>query len=669
MRQKTGSTLKLVLLSLVASWLFSYAQPAGAPRPELAEPSICSTLRAGGAVAPSCTVVARTDGSGIKDIQLTLKAAKTQVKAGGYLVESEVYNGMYIPPLIETGPGSAININLTDSLPAGAPGDHMTGHTNIHTHGLLVSPQNEFDNFGPGDNILVDLQNGGSFRYRIPIPTALAAGVLDNPKPIQHPDGLYWYHPHFHGVAKEQVSGGMSGVISIGRGSDLLVVNGAQGALDTAATRALRNQTDVRYLELKDLQITTAVSPEQANGSSPGVWNRDSSPTFCGKVYFSNVSNGYYQQAAAPGTSTPAAGRPLWLFTINGQRYPRISIGAGRNHLWRIANLSATVTYVIELLDQGNLVSFEVMSVDGVVAGSAAAQSGSVSGIKKSTLLLMPAGRAEILVRNDGSNPGPDRNLVLQTIGLDTGPDGDQWPKVNLAEVHLEKTSAARALAARSLVPAAASTALADITKVPGAAGIPAAHTPGNACTRSVLKPGEWRRITLSQDPNFFFIGSEIASAQGPSSDVIEAKSFPMGTLNWDTFKHVCVSLGESEIWEIDNAAHELHNFHIHQTKFRLARPEELKKLGLPAAPVVDPTGKLAKLGLDMASESLSGATVWHDTLPVPLADTNNHPGKIFIAINFKTPEQVGRYVFHCHILEHEDKGMMAPIEILRAAK
>jgi FtsP/CotA-like multicopper oxidase with cupredoxin domain len=139
--------------------------------------------------------------------------------------------------------------------------------------------------------------------------------------------------------------------------------------------------------------------------------------------------------------------------------------------------------------------------------------------------------------------------------------------------------------------------------------------------------------------------------------------------MDWDSFLHVCVTLGESEIWEIDNTAHELHNFHLHQTKFRLARPEELSKLGLTASSVIDPTGQLASLGLDMLSESLNGATVWHDTLPVPVADNNLNPGKLFIAINFKASEQIGRYVFHCHILEHEDKGMMAPIEILRAAK
>lgn len=656
--------MKRELLGLVVCAPILFAQPVATPGRELVEPPVCSTLRTYPAT-PFCAAVARADGSGIKDIQLTLVAGMAPVQVGGYVVESQTYNGMYIPPLIETNPGSALNINLVDLLPSNDPGALMPGHTNIHTHGLLVSPQNENSSFGQGDNILVDLNTGGSFRYRIPIPTALAAGVLDNPKPIEHPDGLYWYHPHLHTMAKEQVSGGMSGVISIGRGAGLLVVNDANGKLDAKATAALRKQTDVRYLELKDLQINTAVSPDQATGFAPATWKEDSDPNFCGPVDLTNVSNGYYRQA---GATTPA----VWLFTINGQRYPRISIGAGRNHLWRIANLSATATYLLQLLDQGNPVSFEVIGVDGVVAGGSAVQGGSVSSLKRSTLLLMPAGRAEILVRNDGSNPGPDRDLVFRTTGLNTGqPDGDTWPGVNLAEVHLAKTLPAKPASIRSLMPSAASTALTEFKSGAGALGVTPDHTPGKACTRAVLKPGEWRRITLSEHPdsNDFFIASEIDNAAGPPSDVIQAAEFPMGTLDWDTYTHVCVALGESEIWEIDNTTTELHNFHLHQAKFRLARPDELTAIKQAGSAVVDPTEQFRHLGVDLASESLNSATVWHDTLPVPVVGNDSSPGKIFIVINFKTPEQIGRYVFHCHILEHEDKGMMAPIEILRTTK
>jgi FtsP/CotA-like multicopper oxidase with cupredoxin domain len=164
-------------------------------------------------------------------------------------------------------------------------------------------------------------------------------------------------------------------------------------------------------------------------------------------------------------------------------------------------------------------------------------------------------------------------------------------------------------------------------------------------------------------------VHAEIANARGPSSDVIPNTSFPMKPVDWENDKHVCVTLGTTEIWEIDNKAKELHNFHLHQTKFRLARPEELERLGLPGTPVTDPTKVLMNLGADMASESLHGATVWHDTLPVPLADNNGHVGKIFVVINFKATEQLGRYVFRCHILEHEDKGMMDAIEVMQAVK
>jgi FtsP/CotA-like multicopper oxidase with cupredoxin domain len=49
----------------------------------------------------------------------------------------------------------------------------------------------------------------------------------------------------------------------------------------------------------------------------------------------------------------------------------------------------------------------------------------------------------------------------------------------------------------------------------------------------------------------------------------------------------------------------------------------------------------------------------WHDTIPIPAFN------KVFIIMSFDAPEQIGRYVFHCHILKHEDRGLMAPIEIL----
>ena len=146
-----------------------------------------------------------------------------------------------------------------------------------------------------------------------------------------------------------------------------------------------------------------------------------------------------------------------------------------------------------------------------------------------------------------------------------------------------------------------------------------------------------------------------------------------MGPGAWPAIKHICVRQGSVETWEIVNVTNEIHNFHIHQSKFKVA------------AGAIDPNGMLAKIPL-FAGGVLTDMTAWHDTFPIPPAmqylepdpanagkhiwvTDRNQPGSVRLIINFAADQQVGRFVFHCHILEHEDKGMMAPIEVLAATR
>jgi hypothetical protein len=77
-----------------------------------------------------------------------------------------------------------------------------------------------------------------------------------------------------------------------------------------------------------------------------------------------------------------------------------------------------------------------------------------------------------------------------------------------------------------------------------------------------------------------------------------------------------------------------------------------------PARVVIDQIPEFAN------SQPASGADIWHDTMPVPPADAKGTPGIIFVTIQFTDPVQVGTFVFHCHILEHEDSGMMATFQL-----
>lgn len=99
----------------------------------------------------------------------------------------------------------------------------------------------------------------------------------------------------------------------------------------------------------------------------------------------------------------------------------------------------------------------------------------------------------------------------------------------------------------------------------------------------------------------------------------------------------VTATLGDTEEWTIRNNDTQLHNFHIHQTPFLVTEVN-----GAPS-------------GLDSL----------YDTFPVPAADKGK-PGEIKVVIPFTDPTIVGRFVWHCHMAKHEDKGMMQTIEVVR---
>ena len=52
------------------------------------------------------------------------------------------------------------------------------------------------------------------------------------------------------------------------------------------------------------------------------------------------------------------------------------------------------------------------------------------------------------------------------------------------------------------------------------------------------------------------------------------------------------------------------------------------------------------------------------DTFSVPPA-TADRPGLLKVVIPFTDPVIVGRFVYHCHAVDHEDKGMMGVIEVV----
>ena len=123
------------------------------------------------------------------------------------------YNGGFVGPTLRFAPGDRVQVLLDNALPA-PHGDHGGGHdggndphdfdvTNLHTHGLWVSPA------GNSDNVLIAIGPGDQFQHEYLIPQT-------------HVSGTFWYHPHRHGSVEEQVKTGMAGAIVIEGGIDAL---------------------------------------------------------------------------------------------------------------------------------------------------------------------------------------------------------------------------------------------------------------------------------------------------------------------------------------------------------------------------------------------------------------------------------------------------------------
>jgi suppressor of ftsI len=148
--------------------------------------------------------------AGVLHISLTPRLSTVSV--GGQQATAMAYNGQYIPPILRVRSGDTIRVTLVNEI---------AQPTNLHTHGLTVSPR------GNSDNVFLEVAPGQTQEYEIRLPP-------------NHPPGLYWYHPHPHGFSDMQVRNGMSGAIIV------------DGLLDPFP--ALRHLRD-RVLLLKDIQI------------------------------------------------------------------------------------------------------------------------------------------------------------------------------------------------------------------------------------------------------------------------------------------------------------------------------------------------------------------------------------------------------------------------------
>jgi FtsP/CotA-like multicopper oxidase with cupredoxin domain len=283
-----------------------------------------------------------------------------------------------------------------------------------------------------------------------------------------------------------------------------------------------------------------------------------------------------------------------------------ISMRPGQRELWRVANTAADTILDLQLQYDGHPQTLQVVALDGVPTGS---QDGTRQGtlVPKSHILIPPAGRAEFIVTGPGANV---KSATLMTLNIDTGPLGDNDPTRPLAAIHTHP--------AASLPPI--------IPAVSAAAG--AQRFEGLASETPTAKRTLYFSEVLSDPNNPLSPTNFFITVDGKTPTLFSANNPPA----------IVTTQGSVEDWTIQNRAGERHEFHFHQIHFLL-----MEANGVPVPPQ-------DRQFLDMID-----LPYWSGKGPYP---------SVKVRMDFRGPD-IGDFVYHCHILGHEDNGMMAIIRVL----
>ena len=457
-------------------------------------------------------------------------------------------------PTLHINPGDHLIINVKNDLPTPTSASDMQMTTNaltvcgdttmndssvnIHYHGTNTPPTCH------QDEVIHTLINAGeTFTYDVAFPS-------------DEPPGLYWYHPHVHGLAERTTQGGATGAI---------IVDGIEA-----------------------LQPAVAGLPQ--------------------RVFVIRDQN-------VAGHPMPGGPVPSWDVTINYIPIPYpaltpavIDITPNEKQFWRVVNAAADTILDLEVVYDGKPQPIQLVSLDGVPLGS---QDGTAQGklITVTHLRLPTASRMEFIVTGPSATV---KSAQFMTLKINTGPEGDNDTQRVIADI------------------------------------VPVGDNSGQDARVSAKMSKPWRqrfeglaeaRVTATRtlyfsenaDQTKFFI-----TVDGATPVVFSPDNPPA----------IETTQGSVEDWTIQNRAEENHEFHIHQIHFMVMSQNNFQQNG--SKPIKVLQGQLL------------------DTIDIPFWDGNRHHKypSVTARLDFRG-QDIGDFVYHCHILTHEDQGMMAIIRVL----
>jgi FtsP/CotA-like multicopper oxidase with cupredoxin domain len=278
----------------------------------------------------------------------------------------------------------------------------------------------------------------------------------------------------------------------------------------------------------------------------------------------------------------------------------------GERQLWRVVNASSVTYLNLAVLFARAPQQLGLVAIDGVPMSAPSGRSPPITWVDH--VGVPPGARVEFVL--NGPPLGTPALLVTRTV--DTGQGGENDPNRALAAI----------------------VASAD---APEPRKLPAASAPLAAPALPWLGDVQPARV------RHFYFSEKLQNPADPNSAtdfyITEEGRTPAPFDPAATAPDVVAHQGEVEDWVIENRSTELHAFHIHQLHFMLVEWS----------------------GMAVNEPFL------RDTVNVPYfrAQMLQYPS-VRLRMDFRDPNTVGTFVYHCHLLEHEDGGMMGTIRVER---
>ncbi len=325
-----------------------------------------------------------------------------------------------------------------------------------------------------------------------------------------------------------------------------------------------------------------------------------------------------FVESPIQGSGLPTA--PFWDTTINyvPVSFPQyktatITMQQGSQEFWRVVNAGANTIMNLQVVYDGVPQPLQIVAFDGVPTGS---KDGRHQGtiVTQTNIFLVPSARAEFIV---AAPPSTVKKAQLVTLTIDGGPSSDVNPYRPFATI---QTSTAPQ-------------------------HLPTLAPPSRAVAK--LRFDDLANAKITATRNLFFseyfiafgfhekeAGTFFITVDGQKETLFDPNNPPA----------IITTQGAVEQWRIENWTEEIHAFHMHQIHFLVQAVNDV--------PIPKEQQQL------------------YDVFPVPY--WNGDAGTPFPSITVKLDfrgKDVGDFVYHCHILDHEDGGMMAIIRVLPAGK